>query len=61
VDDAGRMACRLTRLERQLEIARIRQLWIPVIDWSVNQPLSPLVRQVLSKAHVEIERSRTLG
>ncbi|HVM72799.1 MAG TPA: DUF58 domain-containing protein [Anaerolineales bacterium] len=59
VDNTGRMACRLTRLERQLEISRIRQLWIPVIDWSVSQPLSPLVRQALSRAHIEIERSRT--
>jgi uncharacterized protein (DUF58 family) len=59
VDRTGRMACRLARLERQLEIARIRQLWIPVIDWPVSQPLSPLVRQALSRAHVEIERSRT--
>jgi len=53
-DQNGRLASRLTRLERQLEIAKIRRLWVPVIDWSVSQPLSPLVRQALTQTHIQI-------
>jgi uncharacterized protein (DUF58 family) len=56
VDRAGRLASRLARLERQQEIYKIRQLWIPVIDWSVSQPLSPLVRQALIQAHIQSKR-----
>lgn len=55
-DQTGRLASRLVRLERQLEISKIRQLWIPVIDWSVSQPLSPLVRQVMSQTHIQSKR-----
>jgi hypothetical protein len=49
---AGRLAC----LERRLEIGRISQLWIPVIDWQVSQPLSPLVRSAL--LHAAIQQGR---
>jgi uncharacterized protein (DUF58 family) len=56
VDQAGRLANRLARLERQQEIFKIRQLWIPVIDWSVSQPLSPLVRQALIQTHIQSKR-----
>jgi hypothetical protein len=56
VDKIGRLASRLVRLERQLEISKIRQLWIPVIDWSVSQPLSPLVRQALIRTHIQAKR-----
>jgi uncharacterized protein (DUF58 family) len=57
-DQAGRLASRLTRLERQLEITKIRRLWVPVIDWPVSQPLSPLVRQALTRTHIQITQAR---
>ena len=50
----SRLATRLTRLERQIEINQITQLWIPVIDWQVSQPLAPLVRNALR--HTRIQR-----
>lgn len=53
-DPASQLATRLTRLERQLEINHITQLWIPVIDWQVSQPLAPLVRNALK--HIRIQR-----
>ena len=46
------LASRLAGLERRQEIAKIRQLWIPVIDWQVNRPLAPLVRIALSRPHI---------
>ena len=52
----SRLATRLTRLERQIEINHIAQLWIPVIDWQVSQPLAPLVRNALR--HTRIQRER---
>jgi len=50
------MAARLAGLERRLEIGRIAALWVPVIDWKVDQPLSPLVRNALLHAHIQQER-----
>ena len=47
------LATRIARVERQLEINKISQLWIPVIDWQVSQPLSPLVRNALRHAHIQ--------
>jgi uncharacterized protein (DUF58 family) len=55
-DANTRLATRLTWIERQQDIARITQLWIPVIDWQVDQPLSPLVRKALYHAHIQRER-----
>ena len=52
----SRLATRLTRLERQIEINQIAQLWIPVIDWQVSQPLASLVRNALR--HTRIQRER---
>jgi uncharacterized protein (DUF58 family) len=54
-DPATRLAYRLARLERQLEISKITRLWIPVIDWQVSQPLSPLVRNALRGARIRRE------
>jgi len=53
-DPSTRLASRLARLERQLEISKITQLWIPVVNWRVSQPLSPLVRNALN--HTRIQR-----
>ena len=50
------MAARLVSLERRLEISKIAALWVPVIDWKVDQPLSPLVRNALLHAHIQQER-----
>ena len=55
-DPATQLASQLTWLERQFDIAKITQLWVPVIDWQVNQPLSPLVRNALYHAHIQRER-----
>jgi uncharacterized protein (DUF58 family) len=46
-DPAGRRAARLARIERYLHLSKITPLGIPVIDWQVDQPLSPLVREAL--------------
>jgi hypothetical protein len=50
------MAARLAQVERRMEIGRIAQLWIPVIDWQVSQPLSPLVRNALLHTHIQQQR-----
>ena len=55
-DRDSQLATRFTRLERQIEINQITQLWIPVIDWEVNQPLAPLVRNALRSARIQRER-----
>lgn len=55
-EQTTRLAGRLTRLDRQLEISRIAQFWIPVIDWRVNQPLAPLVRNALAHSHIQRKR-----
>jgi uncharacterized protein (DUF58 family) len=55
-DESTRLAARLARLERQLEIAKVAALWIPVVNWAVSQPLAPLVRQALRSAHIQFSR-----
>ncbi len=55
-DAATHLASRMARLERYLEISRITQLWIPVIDWKVGQPLAPLVRNTFTSAHIQQQR-----
>lgn len=51
-DPAGRLAVRLARIERRLELRSIAQLGIHVIDWQVHRPLPPLVRDALDAARV---------
>jgi uncharacterized protein (DUF58 family) len=46
-DLAGRLAERAVRLERRLELRRIAQMRVKVVDWPVDQPLSPLLRAAL--------------
>lgn len=55
-DPTSRLASRLVKLERQLEIEKISQLRIPVIDWQVSQPLSPLVRAAIR--HIRFHQAR---
>ena len=50
VDDMGRLAVRLARLERRLALRRISQAGIRVVDWPVRTPLSPLLRRALQPA-----------
>jgi uncharacterized protein (DUF58 family) len=55
-DPTTKLASRLTGVERQLEIHKITQLRVPVIDWQVSQPLAPLVRNALGHFHIQRER-----
>ncbi len=55
-DQPAQLATRLAKLERQVELSKVARLWIPVIDWQVSQPLAPLVRQALSRAHRQLKR-----
>ena len=50
------MAVRLARVQRRLELRKIAQLNIAVIDWRVSRPLSPLVRAALTKTRGQWER-----
>ena len=47
-DKASQLAIRAAHLERNLRLNDIARLQIPVIDWQVNQPLFPLVRNALT-------------
>jgi hypothetical protein len=49
-DAAGRLAVRVARLERRVELGEIVRHGIRVIDWKVQRPLSPLVRNALRRA-----------
>ncbi len=55
-DPASRLAVRLARVQRHLELRKIAQLNIAVIDWRVSRPLSPLVRAALTKTRGQRER-----
>jgi uncharacterized protein (DUF58 family) len=54
-DISNQLAIRATRLERRLRLNDIAQLHIPVIDWQVNQPLFPLVRNALTRSRGQQE------
>jgi uncharacterized protein (DUF58 family) len=54
-DITNRLAIRATRIERRLRLNDIAQLQIPVIDWQVNQPLFPLVRNALARSRGQRE------
>jgi uncharacterized protein (DUF58 family) len=55
-DPTTQLAVRLTGLERTLEIHKIKQLWIPVVNWQVNQPLASLVRNAMRHVHIQHQR-----
>jgi hypothetical protein len=55
-DLTGQLAIRATRLEHRLQLINIAQLYIPVIDWQVRQPLFPLVRNALSRSRGQREQ-----
>ena len=54
-DITNRLAIRATRIERRLQLNGIAQLQIPVIDWQVDQPLFPLVRNALTRSRGQRE------
>lgn len=49
-DALGQLALRAARIERQLGLRAIAQLRVPVVDWRVDEPLYPLVRDALRPA-----------
>jgi uncharacterized protein (DUF58 family) len=55
-DPTTALAVRFTQVERRLQIGKITQLWIPVVEWRVDQPLAPLVRMALRASHIQQER-----
>jgi uncharacterized protein (DUF58 family) len=55
-DNIDRLAIRATHLERHLRLNNIANLRIPVIDWQVNRPLFPLVRNALTRSRGQQER-----
>lgn len=44
-DPVQRVARRVARVERRLDLRRVTQLGIRVLDWRVGEPLGPLVRR----------------
>jgi uncharacterized protein (DUF58 family) len=55
-DETGRFAVRAATIERRLWLNNIAQLHIPVIDWQVDQPLYPLIRNVLTRTRGQREK-----
>jgi uncharacterized protein (DUF58 family) len=55
-DDISRLAIRATRLERRLRLNNIASLGIPAIDWQVERPLFPMVRNALIRSRGQRER-----
>lgn len=54
-DATNQLAVRAARIERRLRLNEIAQLHIPVIDWQVDQPLYPLVRNALTRSRGQRE------
>ena len=54
-DLANRLAIRAARLERRLRLNDIAHLQIRVIDWQVDKPLYPLVRNALTRSRGQRE------
>jgi hypothetical protein len=54
-ESTNQLAIRAAYIERRLRLNDISQLHIPVIDWQVNQPLFPLVRNALTRSRGQQE------
>ena len=54
-DATNQLAVRAARIERRLRLNEIAQLRIPVIDWQVDQPLFPLMRNALTRSRGQRE------
>ncbi len=49
-DSAGRLALRAARVERHLALRKIVRLYVRVVDWQVDRPLAPLIRNAFRPA-----------
>jgi uncharacterized protein (DUF58 family) len=54
-ESVNQLAIRAANIERRLRLNDIAQLRIPVIDWQVDQPLFPLVRNALTRSRGQKE------
>jgi hypothetical protein len=46
-DATSQLAVRAATIERRLQLDEIARLQVPIVDWQVDQPLFPLVRNAL--------------
>lgn len=54
-DEHNQLAIRAAHIERRLRLNEIAQLHIPIVDWQVDQPLFPLVRNALTRSRGQRE------
>ena len=54
-DATNQLAIRAAHIDRRLRLNDISQLHIPVVDWQVDQPLFPLVRNALTRSRGQRE------
>ena len=54
-DPTNQLAIRAARIERRLRLNAIAQLQVPIVDWQVDQPLYPLVRNALTRSRGQRE------
>jgi transposase len=54
-DATDQLAIRAATIERRLQLNEVSQLQIPVVDWQVDQPLFPLVRNALTRSRGQQE------
>lgn len=54
-DTTNQLAIRAARIERRIQLNDIAHLQIPVIDWQVDQPLFPLIRNALTRSYRQRE------
>jgi uncharacterized protein (DUF58 family) len=54
-DATQQLAIRAATIERRLRLNDIAQLNIPIVDWQVEQPLFPLVRNALTRSRGQRE------
>ena len=54
-DATSQLVIRAARIERRLRMNDIARLHIPIVDWRVDQPLFPLVRNALTRSRGQRE------
>jgi uncharacterized protein (DUF58 family) len=54
-DATNQLAIRAAHIDRRLRLNDVAQLHIPVVDWQVDQPLFPLVRNALTRSRGQRE------
>ena len=45
-NEINTLACRAARVERIIQLKRLLKMGVHIIDWQVNKPLEPLIRDV---------------